>query len=131
MIAWKLKGTMWLCFFFQAEDGIRDLTVTGVQTCALPISQHLNEIGIRRKVRRYQGTKEDVYLADFAPDPDFVEVLRQLGVRGEDVLVVARPPAREALYHRFENELFDELLNHLRTRAEVKILLLPRTEAQR
>src|SRR2546427_7484640 len=30
---------MCLClfFFFQAEDGIRDLTVTGVQTCALPI----------------------------------------------------------------------------------------------
>src|SRR2546427_10675980 len=30
---------MWLVFFFffQAEDGIRDLTVTGVQTCALPI----------------------------------------------------------------------------------------------
>src|SRR5688572_31628308 len=27
-----------LFFFFQAEDGIRDLTVTGVQTCALPIS---------------------------------------------------------------------------------------------
>src|SRR5256885_13184669 len=32
---------MWLCsffFFFQAEDGIRDYKVTGVQTCALPIS---------------------------------------------------------------------------------------------
>src|SRR5438093_3726239 len=26
------------CFVFQAEDGIRDLSVTGVQTCALPIS---------------------------------------------------------------------------------------------
>src|SRR5256886_12250733 len=26
-----------MLFFFQAEDGIRDLTVTGVQTCALPI----------------------------------------------------------------------------------------------
>src|SRR2546429_4403630 len=26
------------CFFFQAEDGIRDVAVTGVQTCALPIS---------------------------------------------------------------------------------------------
>src|SRR2546430_5365708 len=26
-----------IIFFFQAEDGIRDLTVTGVQTCALPI----------------------------------------------------------------------------------------------
>src|SRR5256886_4348271 len=31
-----------LCFFFfQAEDGIRDLTVTGVQTCALPISSRI------------------------------------------------------------------------------------------
>src|SRR5437867_13126192 len=30
-----------LFFFFQAEDGIRDRTVTGVQTCALPISYHL------------------------------------------------------------------------------------------
>src|SRR5947209_20521398 len=28
---------MWLLFFFQAEDGIRDIGVTGVQTCALPI----------------------------------------------------------------------------------------------
>src|SRR5437762_5572467 len=27
-------------FFFQAEDGIRDTSVTGVQTCALPISSH-------------------------------------------------------------------------------------------
>src|SRR5258707_9323753 len=29
---------MLFCFFFQAEDGIRDIGVTGVQTCALPIS---------------------------------------------------------------------------------------------
>src|SRR5256885_3723876 len=28
----------WFFFFFQAEDGIRDYKVTGVQTCALPIS---------------------------------------------------------------------------------------------
>src|SRR5256886_5446510 len=33
-------------FFFQAEDGIRDLTVTGVQTCALPICSH----GTKRNV---------------------------------------------------------------------------------
>src|SRR5262249_58804320 len=29
----------WFFFFFQAEDGIRDWSVTGVQTCALPISR--------------------------------------------------------------------------------------------
>src|SRR2546430_9682484 len=33
-----------LFFFFQAEDGIRDLTVTGVQTCALPISVPVFEV---------------------------------------------------------------------------------------
>src|SRR5438094_8568706 len=35
---------MLLCifFFFQAEDGIRDRTVTGVQTCALPICEWLH-----------------------------------------------------------------------------------------
>src|SRR2546427_13246600 len=31
-------GVCQFFFFFQAEDGIRDLTVTGVQTCALPIT---------------------------------------------------------------------------------------------
>src|SRR2546430_4228795 len=37
--AWKPQPR---CFFFQAEDGIRDLTVTGVQTCALPIYFQVN-----------------------------------------------------------------------------------------
>src|SRR6266852_6928284 len=32
-------------FFFQAEDGIRDATVTGVQTCALPISDFFKNVG--------------------------------------------------------------------------------------
>src|SRR2546429_4618814 len=31
-------------FFFQAEDGIRDVAVTGVQTCALPISALLQQL---------------------------------------------------------------------------------------
>src|SRR5690606_39601761 len=35
-------------FFFQAEDGIRDFHVTGVQTCALPISQLNDPEAIRR-----------------------------------------------------------------------------------
>src|SRR5256884_3735760 len=38
----KPSHGLWVCwyfFFFQAEDGIRDVAVTGVQTCALPISE--------------------------------------------------------------------------------------------
>src|SRR5437879_11665908 len=36
-------------FFFQAEDGIRDTSVTGVQTCALPISEDLARIRLAHK----------------------------------------------------------------------------------
>src|SRR3712207_7660712 len=35
-----------LIFFFQAEDGIRDIGVTGVQTCALPISSRLSSLSV-------------------------------------------------------------------------------------
>src|SRR6266542_33157 len=38
MVFSQHRRFMFFYFFFQAEDGIRDATVTGVQTCALPIS---------------------------------------------------------------------------------------------
>ena len=85
----------------------------------------------RGKVKRYEGTKEDVYLADFVPDTSFVKKLGTLGVLSKDVLVVIRPPAHEALYHRFENELFAEMLNGLCLRDDVKVILLARTSDQR
>src|SRR5690606_39814927 len=37
-VVWRLVCVVVNVFFFQAEDGIRDFHVTGVQTCALPIS---------------------------------------------------------------------------------------------
>ena len=35
-----------MLFFFQAEDGIRDWSVTGVQTCALPITDVLGHLDV-------------------------------------------------------------------------------------
>src|SRR6266436_3927038 len=40
------RGTSYSCFFFQAEAGIRDVAVTGVQTCALPISRRHRNPGM-------------------------------------------------------------------------------------
>src|SRR2546430_17708146 len=46
-------------FFFQAEDGIRDLTVTGVQTCALPIcSAEAMEVAARENATAQGGIHE-------------------------------------------------------------------------
>ncbi len=83
------------------------------------------------KVRRYHGTKEDVYLADFQPDPSFTARLCELGVNPDNVLVLMRPPATEALYHRFQNTLFDEALDKLLANENVRVVLLPRNESQR
>ena len=83
------------------------------------------------KVRRYHGTKEDVYLADFEPDPGFSARLCELGVNPDNVLVLMRPPAVDALYHRFQNTLFDEAFQQLSTDENVRIVLLPRNESQR
>ncbi len=93
----------------------------------------LRRYGARaRKVRRYDGFKEDVYLAGWEPRAGEREaMLASLGVNEREVLVIVRPPARDALYHRFDNELFDALLENLCARAEVRIVLLARTEAQR
>src|SRR2546430_15232190 len=49
-------------FFFQAEDGIRDLTVTGVQTCALPILRRTLglpaiTVGFVGTMNRWQGVQ--------------------------------------------------------------------------
>src|SRR5947208_12281727 len=43
-------------FFFQAEDGIRDDLVTGVQTCALPISRSTRRLVIGRWIRELSST---------------------------------------------------------------------------
>src|SRR2546430_5044573 len=54
-----------LFFFFQAEDGIRDLTVTGVQTCALPISIALTPLPLVGS-----GTLRPFYDATIEEDPN-------------------------------------------------------------
>src|SRR5690606_40326593 len=58
-----------ICFFFQAEDGIRDFHVTGVQTCALPIynfmsNEVLNAIKFRRTVNQNSFTDQDISKED-------------------------------------------------------------------
>ena len=94
--------------------------------------ERLRRYGARvGKVRRYHGTKEDVYLADFKPDPAFGEKLYELGVNADNVLVLVRPPAHDALYHRFQNTLFDEALTMMQSRENVQVILLPRNEVQR
>ncbi|HET6976800.1 MAG TPA: DUF354 domain-containing protein [Pyrinomonadaceae bacterium] len=95
-------------------------------------ASRLRAFGARaRKVRRYHGTKEDVYLAGFDADPAFERQLCELGVNTDNTLVLMRPPAHDAIYHRFQNTLFDEALQMLLAKEKVQVILLPRNATQR
>jgi predicted glycosyltransferase len=77
------------------------------------------------KLQRYEGLKEEYYLADFEPDP---AVLAELGLDPAQPIVVVRTPPAVSLYHRFENPLFAQLLERVRGHQAV---VLPRTPEQR
>src|SRR5256885_17081627 len=62
-------------FFFQAEDGIRDYKVTGVQTCALPISAKASQVNRKMNHRKIVVTQ-----------PVHEEVLRKLQAEGEVIM---------------------------------------------
>src|SRR3712207_4401124 len=84
-------------FFFQAEDGIRDIGVTGVQTCALPIyvtvatqadtvaqASAANKTATERVLARIQGLgikKEDIRTANF----QVFQTPQQVGPDGKEI----------------------------------------------
>ncbi|HEY8809372.1 MAG TPA: DUF354 domain-containing protein [Solirubrobacterales bacterium] len=83
-----------------------------------------------RKVRFYDGLKEEIYLGDFEPSS---EALAEAGVgkRDGDVLIVARTPPTGALYHRAGNPLFGQILELIRDRPGVSCVALCRHPEQR
>jgi predicted glycosyltransferase len=101
-----------------------------VVPAAIPAAR-LYRYGARGKVRAYEGLKEEYYLADFEPDE---AVLGELGLDRERPIVVVRTPPDVSLYHRFESDVFAQVLERLRTAAAddgVQPVLLPRVAAQR
>jgi predicted glycosyltransferase len=88
--------------------------------------ERLYQYGARGKIRAYEGLKEEYYLADFEPDP---AVLQELGLDSAQPIVVLRTPPDVSLYHRFENDLFAQVLERVRGAAQA--VVLPRTAEQR
>jgi predicted glycosyltransferase len=85
----------------------------------------------RGKLRAYEGLKEEYYLSDFEPD---TSVLKELSLDPAQPIVVVRTPPEVSLYHRFENDLFADVLERLRTAAAeqgVQPVVLPRVASQR
>lgn len=80
----------------------------------------------RQKAVPYPGLKEDVALSCFRPDPAF---RHKLDWPDDRPVVVMRPAAEGALYHRKRNQLFDDLVASVQ-RAGAAVVLSPRTASQ-
>jgi uncharacterized protein len=87
--------------------------------------ERMNRYGARGKLGRYPGLKEEYYLADFEPDP---QILAGLNLDPALPIAVVRTPPAVSLYHRFENDLFGQVLDRLRG---AQTVVLPRTPEQR
>jgi uncharacterized protein len=88
--------------------------------------ERLYRYGARGKIQAYAGLKEEYYLADFTPDD---AVLDELALDPAQPIAVVRTPPSVSLYHRFENDLFGDVLRRLRDQAQT--VVLPRVADQR
>ena len=82
-----------------------------------------------KKIVRYSGFKEELYLSQFKNDQDFRKIL---GVSDDEILVVVRPPSMVGNYHDARSEgLLIKIINHFLQNDSVKILLVNRTEVEK
>src|SRR5437879_10109376 len=80
---------LFVFFFFQAEDGIRDTSVTGVQTCALPVNKNLRGV----MVDLDQVGRESVCAIDV------VDQMREFVVSNGFLIMLEHAPFRCAPKH--------------------------------
>src|SRR5437867_3939252 len=104
-----MLSILWfIFFFFQAEDGIRDRTVTGVQTCALPIYEGAIATSgsillvVPRPVRIVNGLYANLARGAALPDPrdifwDSPRFEQAWSAPGRHFLISAVDPARSVV----------------------------------
>lgn len=88
------------------------------------------QTGKGKKVHGYKGLKEDISTIPFTPDKEFWKKLDLMGVSSSNVLVTMRPPPKSSCYHRFDNDLFYDLVYFVATQPNLKIIYLPRSKSQ-
>src|SRR5947209_14164539 len=126
-------------FFFQAEDGIRDIGVTGVQTCALPISYALDTLQERGVL--FVGAGEQVYegqiVAEHCRDNDLPvnpcreKKLTNMRASGTDKAVILKPPRQLPLELALEYIEEDELVEVTPNAIRLRKIYLRETERKR
>ncbi|MBC7327424.1 DUF354 domain-containing protein [bacterium] len=81
-----------------------------------------------KKVVKLDGVKEQIYIVDFQPEPDFPE---KLNLPTDKIICTLRPPDYLALHDRVDNPLFYAFTRYLLSQPNTFVIILPRTEQQK
>lgn len=86
----------------------------------------LKETGFNlKKILRYDGLKEEIYLEKFIPSKKFRDCLN---VNIEDILVIVRPPSMTSNYHnKFSENILLKILVKLSQMKDISVIIVPRT----
>lgn len=83
---------------------------------------------VGRKIVKYPGLKEELYLSEFTPDECLLE---ELGVDNSKIVVLLRPPATTAHYHNpVSEQVFEEVVGKISLDHDVVGIVAPRTQEQ-
>lgn len=132
MVAWRRRIPHVTIFDYEWATTQHALNCRLSWRVAVPDSiplERLDQYGAAGRVVAYPGLKEEYYLDGSELDP--ASIRAGLGIEPSAVLVVLRPPADMALYHRgIVNDVFAEVLDRARSTAECIAVVLPRTTEQ-
>jgi uncharacterized protein len=91
---------------------------TKLSTLGLPLQKSL----------RYPGLKEEVYVAEYVPDPSFMTTM---ALDAQKVIITVRPPSHTAHYKTDESfSLFQELMIRISKRNDIQMIFSPRSTRQ-
>lgn len=77
---------------------------------------------------RYHGLKEEVYIADYTPDPSFPSSLK---LEQDKTIITVRPPSHTAHYKSAASfRLFHDIMLRLAERSDIQVIFTPRSERQ-
>src|SRR3990167_2302602 len=113
---YKKNGVKVAALSFQGEDGIRDLTVTGVQTCALPIWSDIHGVRIVRAIAvtvmlSVRGRPpDDRALKTHRPQScqdDFDRPVRRVGTMCKQTVIAELDARHRQGMHQYQHKYFD------------------------
>lgn len=131
VVAARLLKIPTVVFMDYEYQPLNHLTFRFASTVVTPTyfpAKSLARFGAFNKTVTYDGLKEQVYLSYFQPDHDFLQYLE---LSAEKIIATVRPPATMALYHRFENDFFYDVVRSLLKHEDVSVIAIPRVLEQR